>query len=373
MPDICHLIRHEIAQIEPYTPVVPPHVLAQRLGTDVQRIIKLDANENPYGPAPAVANALADIAPYAQYPDPDQTRLRAALSNYTGQPAGRIICGAGADELIDLLLRLVLRPGDQIIDFPPTFGMYAFDAAVCDGHVITIPRRDDFSLDTDTAGWASMSSRVRALFVASPNNPDGSIAPLKQIDSLCRCPLIVAVDEAYIEFTANRHGVSHLLEHYPNLVILRTFSKWAGLAGLRLGYALLSEELAEHLWKIKQPYNINVAAEAAALASLNALDYLHANIARIVSERERLSTALRAIEWLHVYPSEANFVLCRVLRGSARTLRNALLRDGIAVRHYEQAGLRDCVRISVGLPEHNDMVIQALHRIELEEEQTADL
>lgn len=365
MTDVTHMIRPDILKLEPYTPVTPPDVLAERLGLAAGQIIKLDANENPYGPAPAVFEALAQ-APCAHYPDPDHTHLRAALSRYTGHPVETILCGAGADELIDLLLRLFIQPGDHVIDCPPTFGMYSFDTAVCGGALVEVPRREDFALDLPIIEHAANHTGAKMLFIASPNNPSGNSIARQDIEHLLRLPLLVVVDEAYIEFTDNPRGLSDMVGQHANLVVLRTFSKWAGLAGLRVGYALLPEPLAEHLWKIKQPYNVNVAAEVAAIASLNALDHLHANIASIVSERERMLAALRELPFLTVYPTQTNFILCRVAasngENSAHQIKRTLEQEGIMVRYYQKPGLNDCIRISIGTPGQNDALLAALRR-----------
>ncbi len=366
MPRIDQLVRPEIADLEPYTPIVPLDVLAARLGLPVERIVKLDANENPYGPAPRVREALATEPYYAIYPDPEHTRLRAALSAYTGQPAERIVCGAGADEIIDLLLRVFFQPGTAVLDCPPTFGMYAFDTVVNGGRVVEVPRRADFALDLPAIERAVIETHAKVLFLTSPNNPTGNLTPQAEIAQLLQLPLLIVVDEAYIEFAqpepdpASSISVSDWVGRYENLVVLRTFSKWAGLAGLRVGYGLLPEALAEHLWKIKQPYNVSVAGQVAALASLADRDYLRANVARIVAERERMLEALRALPFLQVYPSHANFILCRVTAGDAFELKRALEQQGILVRHYRKAGLRDCIRISIGTPEQNDALLQAL-------------
>lgn len=368
------LIRPDIAGLEPYTPIVPLDVLAQRLGLPVERIVKLDANENPYGPAPRARTALATEPYYAIYPDPEHAKLRQALSHYTGQPGERIICGSGADEIIDLLLRLFLRPGDVVIDCPPTFGMYAFDTAVCAGRLVEVPRHADFTLDVPAIEQAATATGAKVLFLTSPNNPSGNLTPQADIERLLRLPLLVVVDEAYIEFATNcgaktdaqtSISVSDWVGNYDNLVVLRTFSKWAGLAGLRVGYGLVPEAIAGHLWKIKQPYNVNLAALVAALASLEDLDYLRANVERIVTERERLLAALQTLPFLHVYPSQTNFILCRVIDGNDGTalqIKQSLEREGILVRYYRKPGLRDCIRISVGTPEQNEMLLGALAR-----------
>lgn len=190
---ITGLLRPDIAALEPYTPIVPLETLAERLGLPVERIIKLDANENPYGPSPRALEALAAVerdAPhrYAIYPDPDHTHLRAALSRYISQPPERIICGAGSDELIDLLMRAVLRPGDVMVDCPPTFAMYSFDAALYGARVVPIPRTEQF--DVDVEGVAKRSSVVAQGCCSWQRRTTRPArrwrAPLSSVCSICR-------------------------------------------------------------------------------------------------------------------------------------------------------------------------------------------
>ncbi|MBC8074638.1 MAG: histidinol-phosphate transaminase [Chloroflexales bacterium] len=369
MPEITHLLRPDIAALEPYTPILPLDVLAAQLRIPVERLVKLDANENPYGPAPRALAALAELAqgraapisPLAVYPDPEQRALRHALSTYVGQPVDRIICGLGSDELIDLLMRLFLQPGDAVVDCPPTFGMYPFDAGIQAARVVNVPRDEHFALDLEGIAEAVESSGAKLLFVASPNNPSGNVAPPAAIERLLELPLLVVVDEAYAEFSGQ--SVSDLVGRRENLVVLRTFSKWAGLAGMRVGYALVPNAIAPHLWKIKQPYNVPVEGQAAALASLEDLAWLRGNVARILAERARLLAALHELPGIHPYPSDANFILCRLTNGDGRALKLALERQGILVRFYNKPGLRDCVRITVGTPHQNDALLAALREL----------
>src|SRR5947209_7473374 len=171
MPSITDLMRPDIANLEPYTPAEPLDVVAERLHLPIERIIKLDINENPYGPSPRTLAALAHEQYYAFYPDPIQRPLRAALSAFTDQPAERIFCGVGADEVIDLLLRLFIQPGDVVIACPPTFGMYAFDTALCGGRFVEVPCRADFTLDLSAIEHVAIETQAKVLFLASPNNP----------------------------------------------------------------------------------------------------------------------------------------------------------------------------------------------------------
>jgi len=364
MPSIAHLLRPDIAALEAYTPIVPLDVLAAQLGLPVERIVKLDANENPYGPSPkaiAALNSPAVHAAYAVYPDPECRALRAALGGYVGQPAERIICGAGADELIDLLLRLCAQPGEAVVDCPPTFGMYTFDAGVQGAQVVNVPRGEDFALDLEGVADAVERYSAKILFLASPNNPSGNVTPRADLVRLLELPTLVVIDEAYAEFSGE--SVVDLVGHYENLVVLRTLSKWAGLAGLRVGYGVMHEALAEHVWMIRQPYNVSVAAQVAALASFDDLPHLQDTIGRIVAERGRLLAALRELSWLHAYDSRANFILCRLQGREAATVKGALARQGILVRYYSKPALRDCIRISVGTPAQNDAVIAALKEL----------
>ncbi len=357
------LLRPNVATLQAYTPVFPFDVLAARLGCAPNDLVKLDANENPYGPPPPVQEALADL-PYTHiYPDPQSTALRAALADFCGISADHILAGAGADELIDLLTRLFLEPGDAIINCPPTFGMYAFDAAIAGAQVISIPRHADFGLDVETIEKAARQRRPKLIFVTSPNNPDGSCLPDEQLARLLALPLVVVLDEAYVEFAGPDASRIGQVPARGNLIVLRTFSKWAGLAGLRVGYGAFPRALMPHLWKIKQPYNVSVAASSAALAVLQDPAYLPAHVARLTDERERLARLLAGIPYLRPYPSRANFVLCQVLERSAHQLKLALERQGILIRYFDKPGLRDHVRVSVGRPTQTDALIGALRRL----------
>lgn len=360
MFDAARLVRPEIAELEPYAPILPLDVLAARLGLPAEQLVKLDANENPYGPSPLALAALAREPFYHIYPDPGHTRLRAALADYSGQPAERILCGAGADELIDLILRLCLAPGDAVIDCPPTFGMYSFDTGVAGGRVVAVPRRTEFGLDVDGIERAAAESGAKVLFLTSPNNPTGNLMPPEELERLLRLPLLVVVDEAYVEFAGVGQAFGAWVGRHENLAVLRTFSKWAGLAGLRVGYGLLPEWLAGQLWKIKQPYNVSVAAQEAAIASLDDRATLLDNVAKIVAERGRLLPLLAELPFLRPIPSAANFILCRVEGRPAHELKLALERQGVLVRYYSSALLRDYIRVSVGTPEQSEALLAAL-------------
>ena len=193
-------IRPDIASMSAYTPTTSLEVFAERLGLSPADLIKLDANENPFGPSPRVRAALGQLAHIEVYPDPESGRLRALLADYVGAPAGQILCGAGADELIEIILQLFIEPGDAIINCPPTFAMYSFDAPLYHARVIDVGRRADFSLDLDAIEKAARQHHAKLIFLCSPNNPSGNCIPRADVMRLLQLPATLVIDEAYIEF-----------------------------------------------------------------------------------------------------------------------------------------------------------------------------
>jgi histidinol-phosphate aminotransferase len=355
-----------IEALPPYTPIEPFEVLSQRLQRAPEEIIKMDANENPYGPSPRALQALAEL-PFAHiYPDPESRALRAALAEFTQVPVENLLAGSGADELIDLIMRVLLEPQDSVLICPPTFGMYAFDVRLNAGQLLEAWRKPDFSLDMAAIRNSVDKTSPKLLFLATPNNPDGSLLPGEVLDELLQLPLIVVLDEAYIEFSGQGNLGQHVsrlgqVAGRENLIVLRTFSKWAGLAGLRVGYGAFPTWLMPVLWKAKQPYNVNVAASAAAIASLQDADYLAEIVAKIRQERENLYQELALIPYLRPYPSHSNFILNQVTGRDALELKTYLAaQHGILLRYFNSPGLRDHIRISVGKPEHTEHLLHAL-------------
>ena len=354
------LLNPHLADLEEYAPIEPFEVLSERLGIPAERIVKLDANENPYGPLPAVTEALARYPHFHVYPDPRQSMLCDALSEFIGVPAASIVSGHGADELLDYLCRLFLAPGDAVINAPPTFGMYSVDARLAGAKVVDVRRNEDFTVDVEAIADAVEAHGPKLLFLTSPNNPSGNWLDDDAFEHLLALPVVVVLDEAYVEFADHPSRAGRVLE-CDNLVVLRTFSKAAGIAGLRLGYGIFPQWLMQELLKFKQPYNVNVAASVAGIASLRNAGRIEAVVAKLKAERARLYALLEALPGIEtVSGSQANFILCRVLGRGARDLKLALERDGILVRYYDKPGLEGCIRISVGRPEHTDVLIGAL-------------
>ncbi|KAJ4909486.1 hypothetical protein Rs2_04107 [Raphanus sativus] len=353
-------IRPHLRQLSAYQPILPFEVLSAQLGRKPEDIVKLDANENPYGPPPEVFEALGNMKfPYV-YPDPQSRRLREALAQDSGLESEYILAGCGADELIDLIMRCVLDPGEKIIDCPPTFSMYVFDAAVNGAGVIKVPRNPDFSLNVDRIAEVVELEKPKCIFLTSPNNPDGSIISEEDLLKILDMPILVVLDEAYIEFSGVESRMQWV-KKYENLIVLRTFSKRAGLAGLRVGYGAFPLSIIEYMWRAKQPYNVSVAGEVAALAALSNGKYLEDVRDALVRERERLFGLLKEVPFLNPFPSHSNFILCEVTSGmDAKKLKEDLAKMGVMVRHYNSQELKGFVRVSAGKPEHTDALMDCL-------------
>ena len=342
-----------------YHGVDPSEELARKAGIKPEDVIRLNANENPYGPLDKVSAALSGL-PLHLYPDPNQRKLRAALGEYTGQPVERIMAGAGGDEIIDLLMRLFIAPGQKVLDCEPTFGMYSFSARLAEAEIVSVPRNSTWDIDIP-AMLEAIDDSARIVFLASPNNPTGNLLTERDARALLKTGVIVCVDETYYEFSGST--LCPLLDEYENLVILRSFSKWAGIAGLRVGYAIASSELIGHLMDIKQPYNINIAGEAAVLAALEHRVELLERAATLIEQRKRLEAVVDEFPGISYYPSEANFLLCRFERRTAEEAYVGLAQRGIFVRRFPQTVLDSSLRISTGTPEQTDLLIDALRRV----------
>jgi histidinol-phosphate aminotransferase len=354
------LIRKELLAFGGYFAATSPETLEGKIDVATKDIVKIDANENPYGCSPRVNKALARYPQFNIYPDDGQEKLRRLIAGYTGVDMKHIVCGNGSNQLIDLLIRLLVNPGDEVINCTPTFGIYSFSTKLCNGVLVEVPRDDAFNIDIAKIK-AAITSKTKLIFVTNPNNPTGNLTPQKDIIELLDTGVPVVVDEAYYEFS--RQTISPFMSKYENLIILRTFSKWAGLAGLRVGYGLFPPAIADFILRIKIPYNVNVAAIVAVEESLKDKDYLMASVQKLIDERERLVAQLQKINWLIVYPTQSNFILCRVKNIDAKDLHKQLQKKGILVRYFDQPRIKDCVRFSVGKSEHTNALIKTLREI----------
>ncbi len=354
------LIRPNLVEFTGYSASTSPDTLAGKVDVPPEGIIKMNANENPYGCSPRVLQALSKATNFNIYPDDGQQELRKRLADYADAPAECIVAGHGSNSLIDLIVRLFVGPGDEVINCVPTFDIYRFSTEICGGKVINISRDENFAVSVKAVKEA-ISKRTKLIFLATPNNPTGNIVPQPDILEIAASGLPLIVDEAYYEF--NGETVMPYRSDYKNLMVLRSFSKWAGLAGLRVGYGVFLPRIAAYLMAIKIPHNVSVAAEIAVRESLADLAYLQDRVKSIIDERLRLFQELQKIPWLKPYPSLANFIYVAVLKGSAADLHLKLQRKGILVRYFDRPLLKNSIRISVGKPEHTNALIKVLKEL----------
>ncbi|MBU3979479.1 histidinol-phosphate transaminase [Patescibacteria group bacterium] len=355
--DINQLIRSDIAQIAPYVPGTSAQNLAKKYGQNIKQLIKLNANENPYGVSPFVKKALKDLF-YNYYPTPDYPILRLALSKYTNTKEENIIVGSGSDELIYLLLRAVLLEKDKVIICPPTFGIYEIATKLSRGIIVNVPTNKNFTINLPAILKSCSDEKVKVVFFCNPNNPTGNLIPKEEIIEILKTGKLVIVDEAYYEFS--KMTLSPLLPLYENLIILRTLSKWAGLAGLRIGYGIMSPKIVNELMKIKSPFNINIAAEGAALATFKDISFAKQSIQKIISERERVYKRLKCIQNLQVYKSYGNYIFVQTQKEDYKSLRKAFEKNKIALRYYP--AINNGIRITIGKPKQNNKVLAVLFR-----------
>jgi len=364
-PRIVH-VRPELDRMAEYIPGESQEAFSLRTGIPIERLIKLNSNENPYGPGPAVLKALGDHNKYNNYPDVDSTALRTALSAYTGLDSRFIVLSHGSNELINLLWHIFLSVGDNIICCTPTFSLYTFVTTFCGAYVLEVPRTADYEVDID-AIMAALTPETKLITLCSPNNPTGNPVSETDVLALLDTGRIVVVDEAYVEFSYQPKGLADLVPHYRNLVILRTFSKWAGLAGLRIGYGLLPEWIVRYMRRAQCPFEVNVAGHIAAIATLNNLEYAMRNVRRIIEERERLFNMLAAQPYLEPIPSQGNFILAHVSDDlKVEHIRAAVESHGVLLRYFHHPYLSDFVRVTVGRPEHTDVLATALAQVMVE-------
>jgi histidinol-phosphate aminotransferase len=358
--DIAALIRPEIMELENHLPQGQSTVRIPAQFNDKlpEGLLKLDANENPYGCSVRVQELLASFDLYHLYPASLQDTLRERLEEYTGIKRERIWLANGVGELTDLLMRVFVGQGDEVIICPPTGQFYRLYAGLAGANVVEVARQPEtFELQLDQI-QQTVTERTKLIIVGSPNNPTGNVAAPAQLAKLLENRAIVVVDESFYEFAGT--SAAGLVGEFDNLVVLRSFSHWAGLAGLRIGYGLFSAEVVKPLEKVRAISGLNAGQILAAQAALDDLQYYNSAKNWLKNERGRLFRQLRKLNFLQPYPSQANFLLCKVVRGDAFWLKQRLERDGVYVKYLDDAELPNHLRITVGRPEDTDRLMQAL-------------
>jgi len=341
--DILALVRKNILSLKPYS--------SARDEFTGEAEIFLDANENPYP------------SPYNRYPDPLQRKLKEKIATIKHVDPSQIFLGNGSDEAIDLLIRAFCEPNrDSILITDPTYGMYSVCAGINAVNVRQLLLTRDFDLDINAFSGA-YDDKTKIIFLCSPNNPTGNLLNRdKIVEVLLNFPGLVVIDEAYIDFAKTQSFIQEL-DQFPNLVVLQTFSKAWGLAGLRLGMCFGPEPLISVLNKIKYPYNVNIATQEIALSALDHEQKKDSWVKDILIERAKLIKDLQSLSTVEcIFPSDSNFVLVRVkdAPGSYRYLTE----HGIIVRDRSRVSLcNNCLRITVGTPDENKSLIEALKQL----------
>ena len=336
------------------------------------RAVRLDWNESPYGPSPKAVEALAKVATHNRYPEFDAWALRDALGSYARVAADRIVAGAGLDNVLETLMLLLIEHGDRVIISEPTFMVYQLLVRGHGGEAVNVPLDRDFQLDAQGI-LDAVDDHTKLIVICNPNNPTGNLLAPEAIKRIvASAPCLVAIDEAYAEFAGTSYR--DLMDEYPNLAVLRTLSKFAGLAGMRVGYGIFPESLMPYLMRVMPGFcNVSAAASAAAIAALADGDYNDATIARIVADREMLADRLCQIPGVEPLTSATNFLLVRLPVPDAGPVVRELANRGVYVRHFGNPafGIADCLRVSIGTPEDNTIFADELEAILATEEPMA--
>lgn len=337
-----NLVRSNIKSLKPYS--------SARSEYKGQASVFLDANENPFETG------------LNRYPDPLQWKLKEKISELKGVPKEHIFLGNGSDEVIDLLIRIFCEPrADHIIALPPTYGMYQVSADIADVKVLKIPLLQGFQPDVTTILEAA-GAHSKLLFLCSPNNPTGNSFDKEAISTLLKnFPGIVVIDEAYIDFSAQA-SCTDLLKQHPNLVVMQTFSKAWGLAGIRLGMGFASEEIVAYFNKVKPPYNINQLSQQAALDALERVQQKEEWVKKLLEERAKLTKEIASLSFVQlIYPSDANFILVKM--DDPIVIYNYLVQQKIIVRNRSTVLLCvGCLRITIGTANENQQLLEILKK-----------
>tara|TARA_B100000900_G_scaffold415196_1_gene444187 strand:- start:4510 stop:5559 length:1050 start_codon:yes stop_codon:yes gene_type:complete len=341
------LVRNSVKEITPYRS-------ARDEFEDFEaQMIFLDANENPF-------NSGAN-----RYPDPLQRKLKRALANVKQVKSEQILLGNGSDEVLDLIFRTFCEPGEEeALILPPTYGMYRVLAKLNNINVKEVPLDENFEIDIDLV-FKAINSKIKIIFICSPNNPSGNIIPIDKIKQLLDgFNGVVVVDEAYIDFSEEKSALS-ILNQYPQLLVCQTFSKAYGLAGIRLGMCFANPSIINYFNKIKPPYNVNSLTQRKALEKLEDSGEINYQVNKLIAERKKLNQELKQFDFItKIYPSDANFLL--VVVDDAIKRYNQFLKAGIVLR--DRSSLKGCentLRITIGTPEENVNFIKVCKSIDL--------
>ena len=357
------LIKQGIETLVPYPPGKPIEELEREMG--ITGSIKLASNENPLGPSPLAIQAMMEnMKTLNRYPDGSGFYLKSKLSSKFGLPQAQIVIGNGSNELIELIIRTFLSPEEEVIQPFPTFLVYGKIVTGGGGKMVSIPL-SDFGIDLE-AMKAAITPKTKVIFINNPNNPTGSALSKDEMASFLKSipqDIVLVLDEAYIEFVSDSSVAQglDLLADYPLMVVLRTFSKLYGLAGLRIGYGFASEQIVDYMNRVRQPFNANALAQVAATAALDDTEFVSRTLEVV---RDGLSYLYSQLDdlGLEYVPTQTNFFLIKVPSGAKKTYE-LMLKEGVIIRAMDSYGLEDYIRVNVGLPEENERFIQGLRKV----------
>ncbi|MFK7897451.1 MAG: histidinol-phosphate transaminase [Myxococcota bacterium] len=355
------VVKPHIRDLAPYSPGKPMEELERELG--IRDSIKLASNENPLGPSPKAVEAVREAAGAVhRYPDGACFALRAKLATRLGVAENQLVFGTGADEILELIAKTLIGPGDEVIYGWPSFAMYPIVVKGMGAEIVPVPLTEDFVYDLD-AILAAINDRTRVVMICNPNNPTGTSVGAEDFDRfVAKLPdhVVLAIDEAYFEFVRREDfpDVRQLIAKRPGTIALRTFSKIYGLAGLRIGYGICDPELASFLERARHPFNVNNLAEVGALAALDDQEHVDRTRAMNAAGIEYLGHELEKMG-IATWPTDANFMLAQ----TGADVFDALLKQGVIIRPMSGFGLTEHVRISIGTAEENERFIKALSEV----------
>ncbi|MCJ7632787.1 histidinol-phosphate transaminase [Candidatus Bathyarchaeota archaeon] len=337
--------------------------LVKGLGLDFKDVIKLDANENLMLPREFAASELCQLSKFLDtriYPLNEKAQLTSALADYLDVNTNQIVIGNSSDDILEIIARVFLKGRVGTVSITPTFEMYKVITHNFGHNYIEVPLRKDFTLDAEDL-LEACDELTHICFLCSPNNPTGNQFSLSQVKSLVeKFNGLVVIDEAYVEY--GRYSLVSEVKNYDNIIVLRTFSKAFGLAGLRVGYAVTSQKIASELKRIQLPYNVNMVSLEMARRILKRFDQVETSIERIKIERSRLIKEMKNIPGVFPYDSNANFIFFRTLR-SSRQVRDHLAQNAILIRCYDSQDLANYLRVTVGTKDMNNRFLEVLKEV----------
>lgn len=356
--------RNTVNSLNPYIPGKPISEVKRELGLD--KVIKLASNENPLGCSPKATEAVRKWATnMAIYPDGNCTDLRNALAEKLGLNPAQFLFGAGTDQILEIISQTFINPGDNAIAGHPSFSRYETVTRIMDGELIELPLTDDYRLNLDSF-LEHVGEKTKVVWLCNPNNPTGTIITAKELRTfLEKLPreILVVLDEAYYEYARGGDYPESLklLDEFDNIIILRTFSKIYGLAGLRIGYAISNEDIIGYLNRVRGPFNANAASQVAAKAALEDQEFLDRTLENNSRGKEYLYKAFEEMGLPYI-PTHANFIMVNVKTDSTKLFAD-LLKKGVIVRSGDIFGMDEWLRVTIGTPEENEFFIRSLEEV----------